>query len=112
MALIKQTNKKTGITYVYESHSYWDKEKKQHRSDRKLIGKIDPETGEIVPTKKKKTADPAAEGSPDKMVEKLKEELAAREAELQDQKEQIRTLKAEICTKEAKIRKISDIING
>ena len=66
----------------------------------------------ILQKKNKNTADPAAEGSPDKMVEKLKEELAAREAELQDQKEQIRTLKAEICTKEAKIRKISDIING
>ena len=53
MAQIRQYNKKTGVTYVYESHSYWDKEKKQHRSDRKLIGKIDPETGEIIPTRKK-----------------------------------------------------------
>lgn len=29
MSIVKQTNKKTGITYVYESHSYWDPEKKQ-----------------------------------------------------------------------------------
>ena len=28
MAIIRQTNKKTGITYVIESESYWDKEKK------------------------------------------------------------------------------------
>ena len=40
---------KNGITYVYESTSYWDSEKKQPRSKRKLIGHIDRETGELVP---------------------------------------------------------------
>ena len=53
MAIIKQLNKKTGITYVFESHSYRDKETKQPRSTRKLIGRIDDATGEIVPTRKK-----------------------------------------------------------
>jgi len=55
MAIIKQLNKKTGITYVYESHSYRDKDTKQPRSTRKLIGRIDDATGEIIPTRKKKT---------------------------------------------------------
>ena len=50
MAIIRQTNKKTGITYVIDSKSYWDKEKQQPRSRRKIIGKIDPITGEVVPT--------------------------------------------------------------
>ena len=61
MAIIKQHDKRTGITYVYESISYWDKEKQQSRAKRKLIGKIDPATGEMVPTRKKKStpkADP------------------------------------------------------
>ena len=49
-SIIKKFNKQTGVTYVYESESYWDREKKQPRSKRKLIGKIDEETGEIVPT--------------------------------------------------------------
>ena len=53
MAIIKQYNAKTGVTYVYESHSYRDKETKQPRAKRKLIGRIDEETGEIVPTRKK-----------------------------------------------------------
>jgi len=48
--MIKQKDKRTGITYVYESESYWDKEKQQPRSNRKLIGKIDDQTGEVVPT--------------------------------------------------------------
>lgn len=50
MSLIKHLDKRSGITYVYESTSYWDKEKKQPRSRRTLIGRLDPETGEIVPT--------------------------------------------------------------
>ena len=32
MAIIKQHDKRSGITYAYESISYWDKEKKQPRS--------------------------------------------------------------------------------
>ena len=53
MAIVKQRNKKTGVTYVYESYSYRDKETKQPRSKRKLIGRLDEETGEIVPTRKR-----------------------------------------------------------
>ena len=52
MAIIRQLNKKTGVIYVYESHSYRDKETKQPRAKRKLIGRIDEETGEVVPTRK------------------------------------------------------------
>lgn len=60
MSIVKNKDKRTGTTYVYESKSYWDKEKKQPRNKRTLIGKIDEETGEIVPTdgrgRKRKTA--------------------------------------------------------
>ena len=50
MTLLKVLNKKRNITYVYESQSKWDSEKKQSKSTRKLIGKIDPKTGEIIQT--------------------------------------------------------------
>ena len=53
-AIVYQTNKKTGVTYAYESVSYWDKEKQQSRARRKCIGKVDPQTGEIVPTRRRK----------------------------------------------------------
>ena len=52
MVIIKQSDKRSGITYVYDSRSYRDPEAKKVRSKRTLIGKLDPETGEIVPTKK------------------------------------------------------------
>lgn len=50
MAIIYQHDKRSGITYAYDSKSYWDKEKKTTRAKRTLIGRLDPETGEIVPT--------------------------------------------------------------
>ena len=50
MAYVKHYDSRRNVTYVYESFSYWDKELKAPRSKRKLIGKLDPETGEIVPT--------------------------------------------------------------
>jgi len=59
LSIINHKDKRTGVTYVYESESYWDKEKKQPRSKRTLIGKLDEVTGEIIPTGKsgrKKTA--------------------------------------------------------
>lgn len=52
MSQVKYTTP-NGTIYVYENESYWDKELKQPRNRRKLIGKIDPVTGEIVPTGKK-----------------------------------------------------------
>lgn len=50
MSIVYQKDKRSGITYAYESKAYWDKEKKQSRSKRTLIGRVDPETGEIRPT--------------------------------------------------------------
>ncbi len=70
MAMVKQLDKRSGITYVYESVSYWDREKKQPRSKRTLIGRLDPATGEIVPTdgrgkhRAQKEADPVVRKGP------------------------------------------------
>ena len=50
MATVYQTDKRSGITYAYESVSRWDKDKKQSRSVRTLIGRVDVETGQVVPT--------------------------------------------------------------
>lgn len=56
-AIVFQTNKKTGVTYAYESISFWDKDKQYSRAKRKCIGRVDPETQKIVPTRKRKTSE-------------------------------------------------------
>lgn len=73
-AIVYQTDKRSGITYAYRSVSYWDKEKKQSRAKRTLIGRVDKETGEIVPTdgrnrKKKEGTAPVIRGT--KAAERL-----------------------------------------
>ena len=49
---IHHLNKKTGVTYVYESVARWDKEKQQARSTQVCIGKLDKETGAFIPSKR------------------------------------------------------------
>jgi len=62
MAQVKQFDKRSGITYVYESKAYWDKEKHQSRCTRTLIGRFAPDTGEVIATdgrgRKRKAAEP------------------------------------------------------
>lgn len=50
MAIIKQKDKRSGITYAYEATYRWDKEKKQSRSKRRLLGRVEEQTGNILPT--------------------------------------------------------------
>ncbi len=41
---------KNGSKYAYEATSVWNKEKKQSRSVRKYLGRVDPVTNEIIKT--------------------------------------------------------------
>ena len=51
MNLIKYKNKKSGRIYVYEDSPKWDNKIKNNRPKRKLIGYLNEETGEILPTR-------------------------------------------------------------
>jgi len=47
--------------YVYSVESYWDKEMKAPRNKQTCLGRLDPETGEVIPSKRRrKIADRAA----------------------------------------------------
>ena len=103
MAIVKQYHADTDTTYVYSSEYYWDPEKKQSRSKRHVIGKIDRETGEIVPTGKRK-------GRPKKSVpensvpDSVQPEDLSGERQASDQKDQIiRELRLSLSQKEERI---------
>lgn len=49
--------KKSGAAYVYSVESYWDKEKKAPRNKQVCLGRLDEETGELIPSKKKKQSE-------------------------------------------------------
>jgi len=130
MAYIKQYHKDTDTTYVYESESYWDPEKKQARSRRKVVGKLDPVTGEIIPTgkrgrkKKEATVTEEANGTAESRQLSLQYEDAKRTLDRQEQlilsqKEEIRNLKEKLTRAESQnrslqqaLKKISAILDG
>ena len=103
MAIIKQYHKDTNTTYVYESTSYWDPEKGQSRSKRKLLGKLDPETGEIVATGKT--------GRPKKKISSQPESIDASKADdlglkLAAAEQEITALRARVIELEAHNKKL------
>lgn len=99
MGIVYQTDKRSGITYAYENQSFWDKELKRSRSKRTLIGRVDKETGEIVPTdgrcrKRSPSYKPSGNEQPmPKTMKALKEELLRLREENAALKEQLRALR-------------------
>jgi hypothetical protein len=84
MAIIYQHDKRSGITYAYESLSYWDKEKKQSRAKRTLVGRLDTDSGEIIPTDGRCQKDKVKEDKVDNpdykvLYEKLQKKCIAQE---------------------------------
>ena len=101
MAIIKQFDKRSGVTYAYESVAYWDPEKKMSRAKRKLIGRINPETGEIIPTdgrnrRKKDETEKGEETTPSEnykeMYEKLLKKCESQELIIKSLQERIKEL--------------------
>ena len=97
MAIIKQYHKDTDTTYVYESVSYWDEEKKQSRSRRRVIGKLDPVTGEVIPTGKR--------GRKSKEEGIIPDSEASADAAIRDQ-EKIRELTLALSSKNTRIAEL------
>ena len=99
MAIVYQKDKRSGNTYAYEASYQWDKEKKQSRSKRTLIGRVDPDTGEIIPTDGRgKKRSPLYEGPSDQECDKMNaaDELERLRAENAVLKEQVKALSNEL----------------
>lgn len=114
MAIVTQYHKDTNTTYVYESISYWDAEKGQSRSKRKVIGKLDPVTGEIVPTgkrgRKSKSDSTEASASSEDLV-RLQETISTLQKEKTSLDEQLAALRRENTSLLKKNQQLEDSLN-
>ena len=116
MAIVKVHNKARNVTYVYESVSYWDKELKQPRSHRKLIDRIDPITGDVVPTgtRKKPDAAVAAPFHSDTDYKTLYEQvlvtIAQKDALIAELRRQLSALESDNRSCRRSMRKACDIL--
>lgn len=112
MSIVKLKDKRTGTTYVYESESYWDKEKKQPRNKRTLIGKIDEETGETVPTdgrgRKRKTPVKKDAGNDENLISKYQKQLKEKEAVIKQLTAGNQQLKMKLSAVLESLHKITD----
>lgn len=52
MAITKSYNKQTGIYYAYETTYEWSDAAQKKVQKKRCIGKIDPQTGEVIPNGK------------------------------------------------------------
>lgn len=114
--IVYQTDKKTGTKYAYESISYWDKEKKQPRSKRKYIGKVDPETGEIISSKCKKKgqahADPIQKHVDPAAISQLQRELLEKDSQIRQLQEELTMLSAKYEKAEKLLTKFASLIQA
>lgn len=106
--IVYQVNKKTGEKYAYESISYWDKEKKQPRSKRKYVGKVDPVTGEIIRSRKDSAPLPHTDMAGDSAdMDRLQKELAGKDSLIESLRNDLGNLTAKYDEAVETIRKIS-----
>ena len=112
MAIIKQYHKDTDTTYVYDSVSYWDAEKGQSRSKRKLLGKLDPVTGEIIPTGQRgRTKKEHTVEDPEQIEAKVTAAAAGYLEKIQQQELTIRQQQAQIMELNKRIAQMEETIS-
>lgn len=104
----KSLKQKRDVTHVYESQSKWDPEKKQSKSTRKLIGKIDPKTGKIIQTgprgrKKSRRKKNGEAATPEKKPNYKSLYLKSQE-EIKEQNDMIIELKIRVADLEIELR--------
>lgn len=111
--IVYQTKKKTGEKYAYESISYWDKEKKQPRSKRKYIGKVDPVTGEIIKPRKFSAQLPHTDSADDRMaIEYLKKELTQKDTQIECLRNELKNLTVKYDKAIEIIKKITALLSA
>lgn len=83
MACIVYQRSKNGSTYAYRSESYRDPRSGKPRSRREYLGRVDPETGEIVP-KRPRRARAGGDAREDSRPDAADARVAALEARIRE----------------------------
>lgn len=91
-SIVYHVDKKTGAKYAFENISFWDKEKKQPRSKRKYLGKVDSETGNIIPSRGRSSHIQETEAEKENEIQKLRAELKNRDQIITELRHDLNTL--------------------
>ena len=116
--IVRHYDKKTGKTRVYESTPHYDPVTKQSRPKRKYLGTLDPETGELIPSSRRrgrtsssdnKTTNTATDSSSSR-IKSLEKSLADKNDEISALQSEIKALRATIRSFEKICSSISAIL--
>ena len=112
MAILYRFDKRSRVTYVYESKSYRDPITKQPRSHRKLIGKLD-DQGNIVATRKKSRSNTSTTERVSSTTSATTSSITPVSVQrlIDERDQEIVSLKRKLNTIEQKLQRISSIVN-
>ena len=112
--VVYQVDKRTGIKYAYSSESYWDKDKKQPRSKRTFLGRVDLETGEIIPKKtrgslKAEETPHSAATDAEQQIDSLNKQLLEKDLIISDLRNELRNLSLKYDKAQKALEKINSL---
>lgn len=114
MSIVLQHDSRANVTYAYHNTVIWDKVQKKSSTSRILIGKVDPETGEVVKTsgnrRKKQIDDKTIDSEIAEFNQKVREKKNMEEALLSGNSLEIMHLKEELDRIQHKYKQISQIM--
>lgn len=114
MSIVLQHDSRANVTYAYHNTVIWDKVQKKSSTSRILIGKVDPETGEVVKTsgnrRKKQIDDKTIDSEIAEFNKKVREKKNMEEALLSGNSLEIMHLKEELARIQHKFKQVSQIM--
>ncbi len=114
MSIVLQHDSRANVTYAYHNTVIWDKVQKKSSTSRILIGKVDPETGEVVRTsgnrRKKQIDDKTIDSEIAEFNKKVREKKNMEEALLSGNSLEIMHLKEELARIQHQYKQISQIM--
>ena len=119
MAIVYYKNSKTNRTYAYESEAVWDPEKGYSVPKRKYLGRVDPETNEIIKSDGKRgrkpsdtSADPKNTTIGNDLTKQLQSDNAALKQEVSELKKQVKNLQEQNDSLNKAILKSLDLLSS
>lgn len=114
MSIVLQHDSRANVTYAYHNTVIWDKVQKKSSTSRILIGKVDPETGEVVKTsgnrRKKQIDDKTIDSEIAEFNKRVREKKNMEEALLSGNSLEIMHLKEELARIQHKYKQVSQIM--
>ena len=116
MSIVKSCSKQNNTAYLHEQDYKWNPETKRPEGTRKLIGKLDPVTGEMIPTGKrgrpKKVSSDSGKSVSQPIINPYEDEMKKLLKRNKELSEEITALKKALHDSEKKVNSVIKMVHG